>query len=351
MTDTQAPATQTMAGGTALIIGRWQIFHKGHETLLNAALASAPRVIVVMGSAYRSRNPQNPFTWQERQAMIESTLSAENRARVQFLPVRDYFDDIRWNAAVREGVARLTDGAPANTITLVGYKKDSSSYYLDHFQGWTWKGVDREIDIDATALRNVYFEGADPDARMAVLQPYVSAPVLAYLQAWARLPAFAERVTEHAAVLTYRKRWAAPFHLTADAVMQASGHVLLVQRGGDIGHGLWALPGGFVEPGERMYTAALRELQEETGFKSLASTMQAAFQGSVVFDHPGRSPRGRIITHAHHFNLGHIALPEVKGADDAMDARWVPIADLPGMESQLFDDHAAVLDRFVGVYR
>lgn len=99
-----------------------------------------------------------------------------------------------------------------------------------------------------------------------------------------------------------------------------------------------------------MYAAALRELQEETGFKTLASTMQAAFQGSVVFDHPSRSPRGRIIMHSHHFNLGKIALPEVKGADDAMEARWVPIADLPAMEDQLFDDHAAVLDRFVGVY-
>lgn len=343
--------TSSTTPGTALIIGRWQIFHKGHETLLKAALASAPQVIVVIGSAYRSRNPQNPFTWQERQAMVESTLSVEDKARVQYLPVRDYYDDTRWNAAVRAGVQHLTHGAQAHAITLVGFKKDSSSYYLDNFHGWTWKGVDREIEIDATALRNVYFEGADPDARLSVLQPYVSSEVLAYLQAWARLPAFTTRVSEHAAVVAYRKRWAAPFHLTSDAVIQASGHVLLVRRGGDIGHGLWALPGGFVEPGERLYASALRELQEETGFKTLASTMQAAFQGSVVFDHPGRSPRGRIITHAHHFNLGNIALPEVKGADDAMEARWVPIADLPAMEDQLFDDHAAVLDRFVGVYR
>ncbi|QDL55784.1 NUDIX domain-containing protein [Rhodoferax aquaticus] len=341
--------TKPTTSGTALIIGRWQIFHKGHETLLKAALATAPKVIVVIGSAFRSRNPQNPFTWQERQAMVESILSAEDKARVQYLPVRDYYDDTRWNAAVREGVQRITQCT--QPITLVGFKKDSSSYYLDNFHGWAWKGVDREIEIDATALRNVYFEGADPDARLSVLQPYISPQVLAYLQAWARLPAFAERMSEHAAVAAYRKRWAAPFHLTADAVVQASGKVLLVRRGGDIGHGLWALPGGFVEPGERMYAAALRELQEETGFKTLAPTMQAAFQGSVVFDHPGRSPRGRIITHAHHFNLGNIALPEVKGADDAMEASWVPIANLPAMEDQLFDDHAAVLDRFLGVYR
>ena len=336
--------------GTAVIMGRWQIFHKGHETLLRTAMSLAPLVIVVIGSAYRSRNPQNPFTWEERRAMILSTLSDQDRGRVKFLPVRDYFDDVRWNDAVTKGIQQLTQGSTNSRITLVGFKKDHTTYYLDNFHSWEWQAVEQDIEIDATALRNVYFEGSDPDARLEVIRPYLSSPVLAYLQAWARLTVFQERVTEHLAVVNYRKRWAAPFHLTADVVVQAGGRVLLVRRGGDIGHGLWALPGGFIEPGERFYTAALRELHEETGFKTLASTMQAALKGSHVFDHPLRSPRGRIITYAYHFNLGNIALPEVKGADDAMEAKWIAVEELPSLEGQLFDDHAAMLDCFIGLY-
>lgn len=342
MTDTATLPT----ADTAIIVGRWQLFHKGHETLLQAALASAPKVIVVIGSSFRARDARNPFNWQERAAMIRATLAPEHVERVSFLPIRDYFDDELWNAAVAQGIQAQ---APSpGRICLVGFKKDLTSYYLDNFPQWEFQAVEPTIDIDATSLRNVFFEAQDPDACLAVLRPYVSAPVLAYLQAWARLPECERQRTEHQAVQRYRQRWTASAYLTADALVQAADHVLLIRRGGDIGHGLWALPGGFVEPNETFYAAAVRELEEETGFQTLASTMRAALQGSRVFDHPLRSPRGRIVTNAFYFNLGNIRLPEIQGADDAMDAKWVPITALAGLEEQLFEDHARILETFLG---
>lgn len=334
--------------GTAIIVGRWQLFHKGHETLLKAALAAAEHVIVVIGSAFRSRDVRNPFNWEERQAMIQATLPPDTTDRVKFLSVRDYFDDDRWNAAVRAGVQQFTGGQ--GPVTLVGFKKDHTSYYLDHFPTWVWQAVQQEFDIDATSLRNVFFEGTDPDARLAVLRPHVSVQVLAYLQAWSRLPVYTERALEHITVVQYRKKWSADVYLTADAVLVASGHVLLIRRGGDVGHGQWALPGGFVDKDERFYTAALRELHEETGYKTLDSTMRHALKASQVFDHPLRSARGRLITNAFYFDLGAIRLPEIQGADDALEAKWISLDFLAGLEDQLFEDHATILDRFVGVY-
>jgi bifunctional NMN adenylyltransferase/nudix hydrolase len=126
--------------------------------------------------------------------------------------------------------------------------------------------------------------------------------------------------------------------------------VLLIKRGGDIGHGLWACPGGFLEPRERFYEAALRELEEETGFGSLPGRMRAALRGQACFDHPGRSARGRIVTMAYHFDLGDARLPEVEGRDDAARARWIPVAELPALEEQLFEDHACILDHFLGLF-
>jgi bifunctional NMN adenylyltransferase/nudix hydrolase len=100
-----------------------------------------------------------------------------------------------------------------------------------------------------------------------------------------------------------------PF-VTADAVVVQSGHILLVERGRAPGKGLLALPGGFVNPEERIRDAAIRELREETsisdGKGQIPPAMLASFIEDArtrVFDAPNRSLRGRIITHAFLFRL------------------------------------------------
>jgi len=57
--------------------------------------------------------------------------------------------------------------------------------------------------------------------------------------------------------------------LTVDAIVrvknEGSTHILLVERGKDPFKNKWALPGGFLEIGETLEQACIRELQEETG--------------------------------------------------------------------------------------
>lgn len=329
----------------AVIVGRWQILQRGHISLLRAALAAAPRVVIVIGSAWRARDPRNPFTWQERQQQFEAVLTPEQRASVSFLPVRDYFDDERWAEAVRNGVGQIT--SHGDGITLVGFKKDHTSSYLDNFPGWGLLEIEPEYDISSTDLREIYFEMADHAAALTAIGNYVEPGVKTYLEAWLHLPAYRKMAVEHKAILAYKKKWGAPVSITADSVLTSNEHVLLIRRGGEIGNGLWALPGGFVDPHERFYAAAVRELAEETGFKALPSRMKSALRGEAVFDHPLRSVRGRIVTMAFHFDLGDTHLPEVRGSDDAKEARWVPVKELPSMEEQMFEDHATILDHFL----
>ncbi|MFO0847086.1 MAG: NUDIX hydrolase [Gemmataceae bacterium] len=77
--------------------------------------------------------------------------------------------------------------------------------------------------------------------------------------------------------------------LTADVVLvtrEADPRVLLIKRKSDPFAGLWALPGGFVDEGERPADAARRELQEEAGL-----TVEDLEPLYTAGD-PGRDPRG-----------------------------------------------------------
>ncbi len=136
--------------------------------------------------------------------------------------------------------------------------------------------------------------------------------------------------------------------VTVDGLLLCHGHVLLIQRGHAPGQGLWALPGGFVEPRDTLWQSCLRELREETALPLSASALHAALQGVEVFDHPDRSLRGRTITHVFVFHIPGTQLPTVQGGDDAATARWVPLRDLPGLETQMFEDHFHVLRHCLG---
>jgi bifunctional NMN adenylyltransferase/nudix hydrolase len=337
----------------SVYIGRFQIFHNGQLALLRRALAAAPLCIVVLGSAWQARTPKNPFTWQERAEMIRLALPEADRGKVRFLPVRDYYDQERWVSAVKRGVAELLgEKADASSIVLVGHFKDATSEYLKNFPGWTLDAVESQGRIDASALRDAYFgnAGAALEPALAALVSQAPASTVAFLRTWAALPYFRELAQEWESLRQEKAKWAGspypPVFVTVDAVVQCGGHVLLIQRGRSPGKGLYAVPGGFIEPRETVYQSALRELEEETRIRLLEGDMKNALKAVHVFDHPDRSLRGRVITHAHFFDLGARRFPEVQAADDAASAEWVPIERLAAMEDQFHDDHFHMLDFF-----
>ena len=347
----------------AVLVGRFQPFHNAHLALLTRALALAPRVVVVVGSAFQARTPKNPFTWTERAEMIRHALPEADRQRVAVVPMRDYYDEARWVASVREAVASLTAVDTAPRIALVGHFKDATSSYLAAFPGWTLDSVDRLPGADGKALRDALFaaspedQHAPPalDAALTALVDQVPPSTIAFLRAWTALPFFAELAVEWRMLKRYKEAWRAapyaPTFVTVDAVLQCAGQVLLIRRGKAPGRGLLAVPGGFIEERETTWQSCLRELEEETHLKLLDETMRRALRSTAVFDHPDRSQRGRTITHAHHFDLGDRELPEVRADDDAAAVEWVRVADLAGMEDRFFDDHFHMLDHFLGLTR
>ncbi|MGY4966629.1 NUDIX domain-containing protein [Streptomyces sp. 900105245] len=120
---------------------------------------------------------------------------------------------------------------------------------------------------------------------------------------------------------------------TADVVLFAAGHVLLIERGWDPHAGCWALPGGHVDKGETSLHASVRELEEEAGITIPACDLRQV----GAFDAPGRDARGRYVSVAYTATLP--SLVEPKAGDDATAARWWPLDTLP----DLAFDHAEIV--------
>ena len=342
----------------AVYIGRFQPFHNGHLALLRQALAAAEHVVVTIGSANQARTPKNPFTWQERSEMIKLALNDEERLRITFLPMRDYYDEARWVQSVRQGVEQIgrdLNLSPAPSVVLVGHFKDATSSYLRRFDGWDLLSVERAGPVDAAHIREAFLSSPSGSlaSTLSALRSAAPETTIDFLRAWVALPYFSSLQMEWQALLQYKNAWATapypPVFVTVDTVVRCANKILLIQRGQPPGVGLYAVPGGFIEQRETAYQSALRELREETRLSLLESTMHTALKGSAVFDHPDRSLRGRTITHAFYFDLGDRPLPEIEADDDAQSAQWMPIEQIREIEDQFHDDHFHMLDHFLGL--
>ena len=163
---------------------------------------------------------------------------------------------------------------------------------------------------------------------------------------------FASLRQEYEFIRRYKDAWKAapyaPTFVTVDAVVVQSGHVLMVERKARPGKGLLALPGGFVNPDEKLVDACLRELREETRLKVPLPVLKGSIKSLQVFDDPFRSERGRTITHACYLELQpNKELPKVKGGDDAKHAMWVPLADLN--PAHIYEDHYFIIKEMTGL--
>jgi bifunctional NMN adenylyltransferase/nudix hydrolase len=341
-----------------VFVGRFQPLHNEHKRIIDIALQKSKNVLVLVGSAGKARTIRNPFTFQERADMIFGAMRGGDASRLIIKPLYDKtYNEAAWinqvQHIVKDTVLDVVNnfGFRANgfndaKVGLIGASKDNTSYYLKMFPQFRSVNVEIQADVHATYIREKWLSGE------FIHNDAIPESVLQFIINFYNTDAFKQLQSELKFVRNYKKQWeVSPYpvkHATVDAVVEQSGHILLVKRKAEPGKGLWALPGGHLNEFERQLDGAIRELREETKIKVPEAVLRGSIRDHQTFDDPYRSTLGRVITKAYHFKLADdVTLPKVKGADDAEKAKWVPIGDL--REEDLFDDHFHIIQYFLGL--
>ncbi len=316
-----------------VLIGRFQPLHLGHCHLIEKALQHCDELVIVIGSANRARNFKNPWTIAERQALIQSHFA---NAPLHFAAIPDFFyAETAWTDAVKASTRLFK----TDKITLFGYDKDYSSYYLQEFPAWTYHAIGKFEEIDATTIREEYFLGE-------LISTHIPIETYDFLTAFQQTPEFARLAEEARFVRAYQQSWQhspyPPIFVTADAFVLCNQHLLLIKRKFCPGKGLYALPGGFLESNEWIRTGIVRELIEETSIGLDKASLMHHLKTIQIFDYPDRSLIGRVITHVGCFELP-TPFPNIKAADDALSVEWLPVSQLKSCQDQFHDDHYQII--------
>ena len=116
------------------------------------------------------------------------------------------------------------------------------------------------------------------------------------------------------------------------ALVEQDGRVLLGRRAFDPSAGLWDLPGGFLNEGERPLDGLRRELREETGLEIEATE----FVGTRIEDYTGRKVLALTW-------VVRVVAGEAVAADDLVELRWFAPDELPSPDELAFPTFVEIL--------
>jgi len=126
--------------------------------------------------------------------------------------------------------------------------------------------------------------------------------------------------------MTQRRYPERPF-VAVGTIVVREGRVLLARRGKEPSYGLWSLPGGAVDLGERLKDAAARETREECGIEIELTDVLEVVERMV------RDPDGRV--QFHYVIVDYLARwtsGDLAASLEVLEARWVAPEDFPQYE-------------------
>lgn len=146
----------------ACILGRFQPLHKGHAYLIAQALEQCDRVLVFVGSSQASRETRNPFSYEEREAMLREVFGYH--IDVAPLPDLGLGDVHAWGDHVIAEAKRR--GHEVDAFVLGEELKNDNWFSPEVRKTFSLLQINRQgIPISATAIRKALREGDEKTFR------------------------------------------------------------------------------------------------------------------------------------------------------------------------------------------
>lgn len=346
------------------IFGSWfDPFTKAHEAILKAlqkkVLTKDDKLIVCV-TANDEKQDRTPV--EERYALVEKDLKAKKIAHTLVVQQNRMYDFLH---------SKLFDNVPYSDITVVigqdelddliagkwkysetlmkNYhfivfrrEKDSiTRYSLKYDSNFKFMDIDTEfVDVSSSEVREIFRR--NPECHYKDVQKHISRPVFEYIkehQLYHQNPLNYADI-EKKFVEDYKKRGWGTFANTVDILATCGDEVLLIRRKKPPYQNYFALPGGFfdavdmidketgatIKADADLEHAAQRELREETQIDAPVEKFEQIKTYSHMFD-----PRLRIVDTAFHVRVNAAQKKKAIGSDDAAEAAWFKIDNLPKM--------------------
>lgn len=138
---------------SALYIGRFQPFHRGHLSVVKRAVQENERLIIAIGSAEKNFLPENPMTTSERFVLIEEVLKAEKIKPEKYciIPVPNINNYALWVNHVNLMVPPYDKLYTGSKIVEICYRHNPNTFQKII-------NIEREENISATNIRNAMRE-------------------------------------------------------------------------------------------------------------------------------------------------------------------------------------------------
>lgn len=262
------------------------------------------KIIIGVGSANKEFTSENPFTYEERKHMVELSAQAVlQNIEIEILPIPDLWDNEKWRNYIFTNAPEFKYILTGNARVQEVFKDtDKIIIPLEIREFVKWSTIRGQL-----ASNNI-------EELKKVLAP----SVVEYLQK-IKAP---QRLKE-----IFNKERKTPSLVVDVVLLDKQGRLILIQRKN---FPEWpALPGWFVDYGETWKSAAIREVQEETG-------LEIEIERDLwIRDEPNRDPRAHNVSHAF---TGKIVGWILEAADDAKAILKVEINDLDQIDFA-FPDH------------